>query len=286
MNSSAAIGRDGYDVLAIDLDPQRGSLSHYAGYDDIAHGDQQNGTIMDILFGDSDPRDIIVETAHFDLLPGHEDLANFETELAGSGRRGISQFKAVDDVVSGLDDEYDVIVIDCPATLTDLLDNAIFAARNVMVPLELTAKGEASQAGLEDTVNAMHDGFSELGVTISIAGCIPSRVGNAKIFETYRDRFEEQSLPVSPFSVPEHSLLKYTWHERMDLFQFMESDQTRELRPYEEHVPLAFKVVGRLMTGDLTYEDAVEKWDTVKHQEMGDATPEALMDDYFTAEAG
>lgn len=278
VNTAAAIARDGYDVVTVDLDPQRGSLTHYLGYDDLCHGDVDT-TVMDVFFDDAVVDDIIVETEHYDLVPGHGSLSNFESKLSNDDRMGLKQFTVVREMVEELADEYDIILIDCQASLSKLTDNAIFAARNIMVPLELTPKGEASQAGLEDTVDAMHEGFAQLDITIAIAGCIPSRVGNAKIFEDYRDRFESRDVPVSPFSVPEHSLLKYTWDEKMDLFAFMKSDETRDLRPYEEHVPMAFKVIGRMMTGDYSYEDAVARWDEVKDQKMGDADPEALLDD-------
>jgi chromosome partitioning protein len=51
---------------------------------------------------------------------------------------------------------------------------------------------------------------------------IPSRVGHANIFEQYRERIEnERDVPMSPFSIPEHSLLRYTWDEKMDLFELI-----------------------------------------------------------------
>lgn len=277
VNTAAAIARDGYDVVTIDLDPQRGSLTHYLGYDELTHGDV-DADIMDVFFDDVPVDDTIVETEHYDLVPGHESLSNFESELSNNDRMGLKQFTVVREVVESLASNYDIILVDCQASLSKLTDNAIFATRNIMVPLELTPKGEASQYGLEATVDAMHDGFAQLDVSIAISACIPSRVGNAKIFEQYRDRFEERNVPVSPFSVPEHSLLKYTWDEKMDLFAFMESEDTRDLRPYEEHVPMAFKVIGRMMTGDYSYEDAVQRWDEIKDQKMGDADPEALLD--------
>jgi len=90
---------------------------------------------------------------------------------------------------------------------------------------------------------------------------------------------EDEGIPISPFSIPEHSLLRYTWDERMDLFSFIESADTRELRSYEEHVPLAYKVIGRWMVGDYSYDEAIERWDDVKDMEMGDATPEKLLED-------
>lgn len=277
VNTSAAIGRDGYDVVVLDLDPQRGSLTHYLGHSELSHGAVET-TLMDVFFDDDPVDDIIVETEHFDFVPGHESLSNFESELNNSDRMGMKQFTVVREVVEDLAADYDIILVDCQASLSVLTDNAVFATRNIMVPLEMTPKGEASQAGLEDTVDAMHDGFVDLGIEIAIAACIPSRVGNAKIFEQYRDQFEADGVPVSPFSIPEHSLLKYSWDAKMDLFEFMESPDTRDLRVYEEHVPMAYKVIGRMMTGDLSYDDAIEKWDQIKNTEMGDADPEALLD--------
>ncbi len=277
VNTSAAIGRDGNDVIAIDIDPQRGSLTHHVGHEDLLKGDHEN-TIMDVFFEGVDPREIIVETKHFDVLPGHDELSNFTSELNSSARRGMNQFTVIREVVEDLADDYDYILVDCPATLTDITDNAIFATRNVMVPLELTAKGKASQDGLEQTVSEMHDGFSNLGVDISIAGCVPSRTEDAKIFEQYREHFESEEIPISPFSIPLHTSLMYAWKNRMDIYEFMESDETRKLRSYEEHVPKAFKVIGRMMTGEYSYDDALERWDSVKDEEMGDAGPEELLD--------
>lgn len=288
MQTAAAIGRDGYDVCAWDLDPQRGALTHYCGYEHLDHDNPDaptsdvETTIMDVFFEDADVRDIIVETPHFDLIPGHEDLSNFESSLDSSSRRGMDEYWVAREVLEELANEYDIFILDTQATLNQLVDNAIVAARNIMVPIELTPKGEASQQGLEDTVAAMDSGFGKMGVDVVIRGTVPSRVGNAKIFEQYRDTMEEKGIKLSPFSIPEHSLLRYTWDEQIDLFQFIDSDETRDLRSYEEHVPLAYKVIGRWMVGDYSYDEAVAKWDKVKDQEMGDAEPEKLIDDADT----
>ena len=284
MQTAAAIGRDGHKVLAIDLDPQRGSLTHYCGYGELTYDGPDNDhvvepDIMDVFFGSASLEDIIVETEHFDLVPGHEDMGNFESAVGDSSRMAASQFFVVRDAIEELDSEYDVVIIDTPATHTKLVDNALVAAQNIMVPIELTPKGKASQKELEATLDAIEKGFRGMNVDIKIRGTVPSRVGNAKIFESHREQMEDEGIPISPFSIPEHSLLRYTWDERMDLFNFIESDETRDLRPYEEHVPLAYKVIGRWMVGEYSYDEAIERWDGIKDQEMGDATPEKLLDD-------
>lgn len=284
MQTAAAIGRDDNEVLAWDLDPQRGGLTHYCGYEHLDHDEPDSKvdlTIMDVLFENADLDDLIVETPHFDLVPGHEDLGNFESALDSSGRRGVDEYWVLREQLEELAEttKYDVFLLDVQATLNKLVDNAIIGARNIMVPIELSPKGDASQKGLERTVEAMNSGFNKMGVEVAIKGAVPSRVGNAKIFEQYRDTMEDRDVPLSPFSIPEHSLLRYTWEEHMDLYSFAESTETRELRPYEEHVPLAYKVIGRWMTDEYSYQEAVGKWDAVKDTEMGDAEPEKLLDE-------
>lgn len=280
MQTAAAIGRDGYDVLAWDLDPQRGALTHYCGHGHLDHDNDTvvDPTIMDVFFGDAHPHDLVVETPHFDLLPGHEDLANFESALASSGRRGADEFWVIRELLEGLASDYDVFILDVQATLNKLVDNALIGARSVMVPVELTPKGDASQRGLEATLDSLDSGFDRMGVDIVIRGTVPSRVGNAKIFDDYREKFEARGVPLSPFAIPEHSLLRYTWDEQLDLFSFIEADHTRALRDYEKHVPLAYKVIGRWMVGDYSYDDAVARWDDVREMEMGDADPERVLD--------
>lgn len=282
MQTAAAIDRDGYDVLAWDLDPQRGALTHYCGYDHLDHDTPEHTddpTIMDAFFGDAALDDLILSTPHFDLVPGHEDLSNFESALDSSSRRGADEYWVIRDLLEELSDDYDIFILDVQATLNALVDNAIIAARNIMVPIELSPKGNASQQGLESTVDAMDSGFSKMGVDIVIKGTVPSRVGNAKLFEQYRDTMADRGVPLSPFSIPEHSLLRYTWDQQMDLYSFIEDPETRVLRSYEEHVPLAFKVIGRWMTSDYSYEVAVAQWDAVKDMEISDATPEKLLQD-------
>ncbi|MFC6977155.1 ParA family protein [Halomicroarcula sp. GCM10025709] len=283
MQTAAAIGRDGYNVLAVDLDPQRGALTHYCGYGELTYDDEDTGyivepNIMDVLFDNIGLDEIIVETEHFDLVPGHEDMGNFESAVADSPRMAADQFFVVRDAIEELSNGYDVVIVDTQATHTKLVDNALVAAQNIMVPIELTPKGKASQKELEDTLAAIEKGFRGMNVDVTICGTVPCRVGNAKIFEEYREQMESEGIPISPFSIPEHSLLRYTWDKRMDLFSFIESDETRELRSYEEHVPLAYKVIGRWMVGEYSYEEAIDRWDDVKDMKMGDATPEKLLE--------
>lgn len=276
MNSAAAIGRDGYDVLVWDLDPQPGSLTQYAGYENLVRGNHL--TAMDVLFGKDEENsihDVIVETEHFDLVPGHEDLGSFEDSLGSTKRKGLNELRVFREVVEDLADDYDFFIFDLPATLGRLVDNGLYATRNVMVPLELTEKGNISLDGLEETLEEMESGTN---TPMAIMGVVPSRVGNANIFSSVREEIESRGVPVSPFSIPEHTLLKETWKANMDIFQFAESEDTREIRKYEKKDLIAFKVIGRIMAGDMSYEEAIELWEEVDEMDMASVDPISFME--------
>ena len=65
-----------------------------------------------------------------DLIPSNIDMTAVEPELTLSRRSGQQLALALEHV----EDEYDYLIIDCPPFLGNLMDNALFAARNVLIP--------------------------------------------------------------------------------------------------------------------------------------------------------
>jgi chromosome partitioning protein len=128
---------DGYRVLAVDLDPQA-SLSALHGFQpefDLLDG----GTLYDaIRYDDPVPlRDVIQKTyfTNLDLIPGNLDLMEFEHETprALSQRDGNLFFTRVDEALSAVEADYDVVVMDCPPQLGFLTMSALSAATAVLV---------------------------------------------------------------------------------------------------------------------------------------------------------
>ncbi len=128
---------DGYKVLAIDLDPQA-SLSALHGFQpefDLLDG----GTLYDaIRYDDPLPlRDVIQKTyfTNLDIVPGNLDLMEFEhdTPRALLQRDGNLFFTRVGDALSEVEQDYDVVVIDCPPQLGYLTMSALSAATAVLV---------------------------------------------------------------------------------------------------------------------------------------------------------
>ena len=128
---------DGYRVLGIDLDPQA-SLSALHGFQpefDLLDG----GTLYDaIRYDDPVPLKDVIQKTYFtnlDLIPGSLDLMEFEhdTPRALVERDGNLFFTRVDDALAAVEQDYDVVVIDCPPQLGFLTMSALSAATSVLV---------------------------------------------------------------------------------------------------------------------------------------------------------
>jgi chromosome partitioning protein len=142
----------GHRVLAIDLDPQA-SLSALFGYQpelDLTGNDTLYGAIR--YDAEQRPLSEIIRQTYFpglDLVPGNIELQEFEhvtpqaladrqsgREAAGAGGssdRGPLFFARIQAVLSTVEDDYDVVVIDCPPQLGYLTLSALCASTSVLV---------------------------------------------------------------------------------------------------------------------------------------------------------
>lgn len=131
----------GYRVLAVDLDPQA-SLSALFGYQpefDVAENQTLYGAIR--YHSALRPLGEIVRQTYFtglDLVPANLELHEFEHDtpkfLADSERDPTDLFFArVASALRSVDEQYDLIVIDCPPQLGFLTLSALCAATSVLI---------------------------------------------------------------------------------------------------------------------------------------------------------
>lgn len=117
-------------ALLIDLD-DNGHTTFNLGYRDRYEGENH---VQNVLLNGADPTDAIVSVGEgLDLFPSHEALEEVETNLKSAMASSQRLFRNVVDPLLG--DVYDYVVVDTPANRGKINDNALFATKNLVVPL-------------------------------------------------------------------------------------------------------------------------------------------------------
>ena len=134
INLSSSLSRKGQRVLLIDFDPQahatmglnvKPSDLEKCIYDVISPKANEPVAIEDILIPVKD---------NFDLAPSNIILSVVEQELSGIEGRESRLFDAIQEIKK----EYDYIIIDCPPSIGHLCFNALRAADEVIVPIDMS----------------------------------------------------------------------------------------------------------------------------------------------------
>lgn len=132
INLAAALAERGLRVLLVDLDPQ-GNASTGLG---VAPAERQM-TTYDLLLSDGHPDQIIRDTkvANLWICPANSDLASADIDLVANEKRSFLLHDALrhPEVEARA---FDVILIDCPPSLSLLTVNALVASHAVLVPLQ------------------------------------------------------------------------------------------------------------------------------------------------------
>jgi chromosome partitioning protein len=145
VNLAASLSQTGRHILLIDLDAQ-GNATMGSGIN--KHEVERTG--YDLLVGHAGIREVIVhaEDAGYDLLPGNADLTAAEVELMDRDDRE----RRLRSALSYVQRDYDLIVIDCPPSLSILTINALAAAHGVFIPIQCEYYALEGLSALLETV--------------------------------------------------------------------------------------------------------------------------------------
>jgi chromosome partitioning protein len=133
INLAATFAKQGHRTLLVDMDPQ----SHCAV--GLAVPEEQiEKNIYDVLISPySDTKTSLVQIAwqisqNFYLAPSGIELAALDSQLIGHDNRQLT----LSNMLAQVQDKYDIVIIDCPPSVNILSFNALFAATEVIIPVE------------------------------------------------------------------------------------------------------------------------------------------------------
>ena len=231
--------RAGYDVLAIDMDTQNGSLTYFFGpkYD---RGDPEVDNLVRHLVGrpKGDFHDLAHEVEHgVDLIPSHnmlEDLHEFllnEKNQAEKLGESYSMYHQLHRVLRDADvrDAYDVIIVDSAGKAGPILYNALVAVRNVVIPFEATAKGQESIDGLDDLVDGLEE---NIGVDIGVLAVVPMGYKETRDQRDILADLRQSGFPVPVVIGERGSLMEGCWRQQCSPYTYVEQHRDRK-RDYE-----------------------------------------------------
>jgi len=127
--------RSGYRTLLLDLDSQ-GASSYY--FRVKADSSKNWGKRLLQAYGNILKQVKESDFQNLDLIPAHLSFRNFDILLQEIGKRK----KRLRQALKGLKKEYDLVILDCPPTISSLAENIFYAADIILVPIIPTTLSE------------------------------------------------------------------------------------------------------------------------------------------------
>ena len=161
------LAREGKRVLLVDVDAQ-GSLTASLGYQ---HPDQMEvtlATVMGQVIQDlplQPGMGILHHSEGVDLLPANIELSGLEVTLVNT----MSRETVLQECLRSVQEQYDVILLDCCPSLGMLTINALAAADQVLIPVQANY---LSIKGLEQLLRTISKVRRQINPHLDIAGIL------------------------------------------------------------------------------------------------------------------
>lgn len=129
VNVAFYLAKAGKRVLLVDLDPQ-GNATSGLGIDKS----NLEITVGEVMLQSAKMEQAVIATEHKNLwlVPTTSHLANVEVEIA----KGEQKFTRLKSAITSVDDQYDIVLIDSPPSLSLLTVNGLIAAKYVLLPVQ------------------------------------------------------------------------------------------------------------------------------------------------------
>lgn len=190
MNLGYHLAQCGLRTLLIDMDPQA-SLTTFMGLDPV----DLDATIYESLI-DTAPVPVTQNVHGMSLAPANLNLSAAELELVVADMRDLR----LKDALVPLQDDFDVILVDCPPSLGILTYISLVAAHEVLVPIQTQFKAFQGTDLLLRTVARVR---ARPNRSLKIAGFLPTMFDgrNSQDERTYA-AIREQLAPLGNVFMP------------------------------------------------------------------------------------
>lgn len=164
VNLAYYVSKAGKKTLLIDFDPQ-GNATSGLGIDKQS----LNLTMADVAMESNTLDEVIVPTNYKDffLAPSTPCLADIEVQLAQADRR----FSRLKNAIEASKGNYDVIIIDCPPSLSLLTVNGLIAAKYVLLPVQAEFYALEGLGQLLETMKLIRRAMNP---TLDLLGVLPT----------------------------------------------------------------------------------------------------------------
>lgn len=194
INLATALSLKKQKVLVVDLDPQGNATT--------GSGIEKNlleNSIYDGLIGSVEAENIIKKTdkSGYDIMPSNRNLAGAEIELVGLELREYRLRKLLEDVSK----DYDLVLIDCPPSLSILTLNGLVAAQHIIVPVQCEYY---ALEGLSDLLNTVKLIKQNLNPQLDLLGIIRTMFDprnnlandvSEQLTEYFKDKVFNRAIP-------------------------------------------------------------------------------------------
>jgi len=180
---AAGLRVKGKKVLLVDMDAQ-GNASAAVGL--IIENDMK--TLKDLLTAKAKPGDFIVHTDMIDIIPSNNSLKDLEKDLIDN-----NAFDVLKNVLKPIKGKYDFILIDCPPSINSFTKNALVAADEAIIPVDV---GFFAILGLKQLLEEIDHIKKDLNHRLHLRGVLACKYDR-------RNNLSEQVLEILKANFPD-----------------------------------------------------------------------------------
>jgi chromosome partitioning protein len=166
VNLAFYLAKTGKKTLLIDFDPQGNATSGLG----VEKKTLEHGSMSDVILEVKTLQEVVIETEHKNLFlaPATPILANTEAELAGVSRRFSRLKNAIANTLA-----YDIVIIDCPPSLSLLTVNGLISANYVLLPVQAEFYALEGLGQLLETMKLIRE---KMNPSLDLVGVLPTMV--------------------------------------------------------------------------------------------------------------